>query len=127
MKARVNTTISKQLSYDRYDDIVKIAEFDENEPISEIRKWKEGLEKEQMDGTVMSPIRIEFIEEPSEIAQPSDYADGLRDGARGTYAEIEDWLNIHGNEYDERGHHHLRGTSVMKDLLEYMQEKKENA
>lgn len=127
MKARVNTTITEQLSYDRCDDIVKIAEFDENEPISEIRKWKERLEKEQMEETVMSPIRIEFIEKPSETAQPSDYADGLRDGARGTYAEIEDWLNIHRNEYDERGHHHLRGTTIMKDLLEYMQEKKENA
>lgn len=63
MKARVITIITQQLSYNRCDDVVKVKEFDESEPISKIREYIESLEHIQMEGTLMSNVNIEFIKE----------------------------------------------------------------
>lgn len=63
MKARVITIITQQLSYNRCDDVIKIMEFEESEPISKIREHIESLEHIQMKGTLMSNVNIEFVKE----------------------------------------------------------------
>ncbi len=62
MKVRVLTTITQQPSYSRCDDFIKTKTFDENERIAKIRDYIESLKPIQMEGTVMSPITIEFID-----------------------------------------------------------------
>ena len=63
MKAQVSTIITMQLSYDRCDNFIMTKTFEESEPITNIRVWVDGLKKDQMQGTGMSNVNIEFIDE----------------------------------------------------------------
>ena len=62
MKVTVTTIITQQLAYDRCDEFVKVKTFDESEPISKIKDWVEYLKTQQMQGTGMSNVCIEFEE-----------------------------------------------------------------
>ena len=61
MKARVTTIITQQLSYNRCDDITKTKTFDISEPISKIKEYVDSLKHLQMEGTLMSNVNIEFL------------------------------------------------------------------
>ena len=63
MKAQVSTIITMQLSYDRYDNFIKTKTFEESEPITNIKKWIDCLKEDQLQGTCMSNVNIEFIDE----------------------------------------------------------------
>jgi len=63
MKARVTTIITQQLSYNRCDEIIKTKTFDMSEPISKIKEYVDSLKHLQMEGTLMSNVNIEFLNE----------------------------------------------------------------
>ncbi len=63
MKARIGTIITVQLAYDRCDNVIKTKDFNMDTPIEKIKDWIESIKKEQMPGTGMSNVCIEFMDE----------------------------------------------------------------
>lgn len=63
MKVQVTTIITEQVSFDRYEDKIKVGVFDSNEPISSIHAWLNVLDKQRIAGTGKSNVNIEFLEE----------------------------------------------------------------
>ena len=62
-KAVVTTIITEQRSYDRVDEVIKTKVFGTDQPISSILEWVRGLERLQMEGTLMSNVCIDFRKE----------------------------------------------------------------